>query len=118
MAKSDIRTVLDETDEIDLGTVGRVSGRQSSRPVWFVRQDDTLFLMPITGADSHWYRNVVATPTIHVAAGEAELDAEATPITDPRGVAAVADGFRAKYGSDQIAKLYREPEVAVQAQLA
>jgi hypothetical protein len=118
MAKANIISELENTDEIVLGTMGRVSKRETSRPVWFVRSDETLFLLPIRGAASHWYRNVLATPTIRIQAGRAEHDTEATPITDPELVGRVVDGFRAKYGADQVATHYPRPEVAVAAPLA
>jgi len=118
MAKADIITALESSDEIELRTMGRISKRETSRPVWFVRQDDTLFLLPIRGSASHWYLNVLTTPTIHISAGVAEVDTEATPITDPDRVSQVVDDFRAKYGADQVAQSYPRPEVAVAAPLA
>lgn len=117
MASVDIINALENTDEIELATMGRISKRETSRPVWFVRQDDTLFLMPVRGAASHWYRNILATPTIHIRADGAEYDTEATPITDPDQVRRVAEGFRIKYGADQVARHYARPEVAVAAPL-
>jgi hypothetical protein len=117
MAIADFVRALNSTDEIELGTVGRVSGQQSSRPVWFVHEGDTLYLMPITGADSQWYRNVLRTPQLHLAADGQQADVEGRAITDPADVRRVADGFRAKYGAGDVAKNYREPEVAVEARL-
>ncbi len=117
MAVADFVKALDRTEEIELGTIGRVTGRESTRPVWFVRENDTVYLMPITGADSQWYRNVVQTPTVHLAAGGVEVEVKGRPITDPGGVRHVADSFRAKYGADDVAKHYRDPEVAVEAPL-
>jgi hypothetical protein len=118
MAIADFVQALDSTDEIQLGTIGRVSGKQSSRPVWFVHEGDSLFFMPITGADSHWYRNVLETPELHLAADGAQADVQGRPITDPDSVQRVADGFRAKYGSGDVAQHYREPEVAVEVRLS
>ena len=104
-------------EEVELGTVGRITGRQTSHPVWFVRRDDTLLLLPITGSDSNWYKNIVASPTIHLAADGAELNTEGTPITDPGRVRSVVDDFRAKYGADQVARSYQKQDVAVQVSL-
>ena len=117
MANANIDSALEGTDEIELGTMGRVSKRETSRPVWFVKQEDTLFLLPIHGATSDWYRNLLTTPTIRVRAGGAEFTSEATAITDPDRVSDVVEDFRAKYGSDQVASYYPRPEVAVAAPL-
>lgn len=56
MAAADFRNALNDTDEIELTTTGRTSGRQSSRPVWFVTQGETVWLLPVTGSDSQWYK--------------------------------------------------------------
>ena len=118
MANADLITALDNETEIELETIGRISQRPNTRPVWFVRHDDTLFLMPVSGAASQWYRNVVQTPRIHIAVGEAEHDTDAALITDAEQVRQVFDDFSAKYGASQVAKFYPNPEVAVRAELS
>lgn len=118
MVQTDIITALENTDEVELGTTGRVSKRESTRPVWFVRRDDMLYLLPVTGSASQWYRNILHTPTVHIRAGNATFEVQAFPITDPDRVNQVVDDFRAKYGADQVAAHYRPPEVAVGASLA
>jgi deazaflavin-dependent oxidoreductase (nitroreductase family) len=117
MANADLITALDNETEIELETIGRVSQRPNTRPVWFVRHEDTLYLMPITGAASNWYRNVVQTPRIHISVGDTEHDTDAAPITDPDQVRRVFDDFSAKYGADKVEKFHPKPEVAVQAPL-
>jgi F420H(2)-dependent quinone reductase len=69
MAFADFRNALNDANEIALTTTGRISGRQSSRPVWFVLEGETLYLLPVTGSDGEWYKNVLKTPTIRLAAG-------------------------------------------------
>jgi hypothetical protein len=118
MVQTDIITALEDTDEIELGTTGRVSHRESTRPVWFVRRDHMLYLLPVTGSASQWYRNILHSPTIHIRAGNTAFEADAFPITDPDRVSDVVDEFRAKYGADQVAAHYPKPEVAVAASLA
>jgi deazaflavin-dependent oxidoreductase (nitroreductase family) len=110
-------TALDKTDEIQLTTTGRVTGRQTSRPVWFVRQQDKLYLVPVTGSDSQWYKNVVKTPAVGLAASNAASGGTATPVTDPRAVQGVLDDLRAKYGTQLVASYYPHPDVAVEVTL-
>jgi hypothetical protein len=109
---------LDGTNEIDLTVTGRSSGRETTRPVWFVRDADKLDLLPVTGSDSQWYKNVVASPTVRIVADGDEYAAPATPVTDPPKVAAIIDAFRAKYGADNVANYYPNPDVAVEVPLA
>jgi hypothetical protein len=118
MAKTDFRTALAQTNEIELGTTGRVSGQETTRPVWFVEHDDTLFLLPVTGSDSQWYKNVLVSPAIHITAGSADVRLDGTPITDENTVGGVVDDFREKYGADVVAEWYPNPNVAVRAELS
>jgi deazaflavin-dependent oxidoreductase (nitroreductase family) len=117
MAVADFETAIDKSTEIDLTATGRVSGRKTSRPVWFVRQGNTLYLLPVSGSDSQWYKNVLKTPAIRLAANRAERSATATPVTDQRTVGQVVDRFSAKYGAGQVAEYYPDQDVAVEVAL-
>lgn len=102
------------TNEIELTTTGRVTGRAISHPVWFVRKGTKLFLLPVVGADSQWYKNVLKTPTIRLAADGAQSTGQATPITDPDKVQEVVESFRAKYGAGDVEAHYSKLDVAVE----
>ena len=117
MAEGSFQSALNETDEIELTTTGRATGRQSSRPVWFVRQGQKLYLLPVTGSDSQWYKNVVRTPAIRLTAREVPFAAKAAPVTEAAAVAHVVDEFRAKYGAGDVAQYYSHPNVAVEVPL-
>jgi len=117
VAATDFQTALDNTDEVELTTTGRVTGKQTSRPVWYVRQAGKLYLLPVTGSDSQWYKNVVKTPAIRLAADDAGYSATATLVTDPGRVAQVVEGFRDKYGARDVAAYYPHPDVAVEVPL-
>jgi hypothetical protein len=58
---SELKGALETASELELTVTGRKSGRDISNPVWFVQQDETLYLLPVGGADSDWYRNVLKT---------------------------------------------------------
>ena len=76
MADEELITALDSNQEIQLTVTGRKSGRRSAFPVWFVRDGDELDLVPVTGTDSNWYKNVLKEPAIRVVAGSAQLIAQ------------------------------------------
>jgi hypothetical protein len=84
--------------------------------VWFVQEDDKVFLLPVGGSDSNWYKNLVKTPTIGVAAGGAAFRTNAKPIEDAASVGEVADRFRARYG-DRAADYYPKLDAAVEVPL-
>jgi deazaflavin-dependent oxidoreductase (nitroreductase family) len=113
MALREFRDALRGTRELELTVTGRNSGRESTRPVWFVQDDGNLFLLPVGGSDSNWYKNVLKTPSIELTAGGTELRANAQPLDDADAVRQVADRFRARYGADQVAGSYPKLDAAV-----
>lgn len=114
---TEFETALESTDEVDLTTTGRVSGRLTSRPVWFVRQGGKLFLLPVSGSQSQWYKNLLTTPAIRLTASGSEYGVNATPVTAADDVRQVIERFRAKYGAGEVAKYYPDPDVAVEIAL-
>lgn len=114
MAHADFEKKLEGTNEIEITTTGRTTGREISNPVWFVRQGDKLYLLPVGGSDSHWYKNVRKTPTIRLVAGGTAHTARAKPITDPASVGKVVANFRDRYGARNVKAYYPKPDVAVE----
>jgi len=114
MATSEFKKALASTRELEITVTGRKSGRKMSRPVWFVYEGDRLYLLPVKGADSHWYKNITQTSSMTVAAGGTKLTAEPKRITDAGKVKEVADKFRAKYGAADVKKYYSKLDVSVE----
>jgi deazaflavin-dependent oxidoreductase (nitroreductase family) len=103
--------------EISLGVTGRKSGRTISQPVWFVLDDDKVYLLPVRGSDTQWYKNVLKDPSIRIAARGADAEVQAVPITDQTQVSSVVEKFRAKYGVSDVKKYYSKLDVAIVAQM-
>ncbi|HEY9492159.1 MAG TPA: hypothetical protein VIP56_09250 [Nitrososphaeraceae archaeon] len=51
MSNSEFKDALDRTSEIELTVRGRKSGQDISRPVWFVHENNTLYLLPVKGSE-------------------------------------------------------------------
>jgi deazaflavin-dependent oxidoreductase (nitroreductase family) len=115
--RQDFVSALKETDEIDLTVAGRTSGRKTTRPVWFVQEGNKLYLLPVTGSDSEWYKNVLKNPTVALTVNGVTYTAKASPITDPAKVRTVVEKFRAKYRPGEIKKYYSKLDVAVEVPL-
>lgn len=111
------RDHLSRSQEIKVGVTGRKSGRRISIPVWFVVDDEKLYLLPVSGSDTQWYKNVLKNPSIRVDASGAESEFEVVPVTDFKQVSAVVAKFRAKYGADDVKKYYSKLDVAILAQM-
>ena len=103
--------------EIEISVTGRNSGRTISIPVWFVLEDEKLYLLPVQGSDTQWYKNVLKNPSIRIDARGAEAKLQGVPITDAKGVSSVVEKFRSKYGAGDVKKYYAKFDVAVLAQM-
>jgi deazaflavin-dependent oxidoreductase (nitroreductase family) len=100
--------------QITICVIGRKSGRKISRPVWFALEDaNTLWLLPVQGSDTQWYKNVLRNPRIRIAANGKARVFRATSMTDPKAVQHVVEAFRAKYGARDVKKYYSKFDVAV-----
>jgi deazaflavin-dependent oxidoreductase (nitroreductase family) len=103
--------------EITISVIGRKSGRMISIPVWFVWDDNKLYLLPVKGSDTQWYKNVLTNPKIRIDARGEEAELQAVPITDAKEVKSVVERFRDKYGATDVKKYYSEFNVAVLTQI-
>ena len=101
--------------EINISVTGRKSGRTISIPVWFVLEGDKLYLLPVQGPDTQWYKNVLNNPTIRIDARGAEAEVKVGVVTDGKQVSSVVEKFRAKYGASDVKKYYSKFDVAVLA---
>jgi deazaflavin-dependent oxidoreductase (nitroreductase family) len=102
--------------EITISVKGRTSGRTISNPVWFVFDENKLYLLPVHGSETQWYKNALKNPAIRVEARDTEGEFQATPITDAKAVSSVVQKFRGKYGAGEIKKYYSKFDVAVLAE--
>jgi deazaflavin-dependent oxidoreductase (nitroreductase family) len=117
MVDRDFISALDGAREIDLTATGRRSGREITTPVWFVREDHSVYVVPIYGADTNWYKNVLQTPTVRIATDGYAFSASTRPITDQARIAEIVDAFRAKYGAANVDAYYPTQDVAVEVPL-
>ena len=116
-APSALRKALGAVEEVTITVTGRRSGRKISRPVWFVEDGDRLYLLPVNGAETQWYRNVRRTPTVSLRARRSRATVRARPVTDAKRVRRIVRQFRAKYGPGEIKKYYSRPDVGLEIRL-
>jgi deazaflavin-dependent oxidoreductase (nitroreductase family) len=111
-----LRDRLTKSNEINITVTGRKSGRTISIPVWFVLEHAELYLLPVHGSDTQWYKNVLKDPSLRIEASGAKAEFQAVPITDAARVSEVVTKFREKYGASDVKKYYSQLNVAVLAQ--
>jgi deazaflavin-dependent oxidoreductase (nitroreductase family) len=112
-----LRDHLSRYRQIKITVTGRKSGRAISNQVWFVFEDDRLYLLPVRGSDTQWYKNVLKKPVMQIDARGAEAEVKVDLVTDAKAVSSVVEKFRAKYGAGDVKKYYSKFDVAVQAQI-
>jgi deazaflavin-dependent oxidoreductase (nitroreductase family) len=118
LARGDsLRDRLSRYREVNVSVIGRKSGRTISNPVWFVLEENELYLVPVHGSDTQWYKNVLKNPSIQIDARGAEAELQATAVTDSKRVSTVVEKFGEKYGASEIKKYYSKLDVAVVAQV-
>ena len=126
MTDSEFLKGLTSTEAIELTVKDQKTGRSSSRPVWFVLESGKLYLVPVTGSDSEWYKSVLVNAEVQISARGplrvlgvlgvkgTKLIANAKPIQDSAEVADVVQKFKSKYGAAEISKTYSKLDAAVQ----
>ncbi|HVR26188.1 MAG TPA: nitroreductase/quinone reductase family protein [Candidatus Polarisedimenticolia bacterium] len=115
--KNDFKDRLSRYRQIKISVIGRKSGTTISVPVWFVLEGEKLYLLPVRGSDTQWYKNVLKNPQIRIDARGAEAKFQAVPTTEANAVKSVIEKFREKYGAGDVKKYYSKFDVAVVVQL-
>ena len=104
MSKADLHKRLNSASEITHSVKGRKSGRDIPKPVWFVHEGNTLYLLPVQGSDTNWYKNLLVDPTLKISVNGLEISARGKLITDSNRVDDIVRKFKSKYGEGQVKK--------------
>ena len=108
---------LKKRRQISITVIGRRTGRSITRPVWFVFEENTLWLLPVYGSRTQWYRNLQKNRAITIQAGSARRDLRARLLKNAPAVRKVIRRFREKYTAAQVKRWYTGLDVAVQISL-
>jgi hypothetical protein len=79
-----------------------------------VHEGNTLYLLPVQGSDTNWYKNLLVRPTLKISVNGIEIPARGKPITDHNKVDDIVRKFRSKYGEGDVKKYYTKFDVAVE----
>jgi deazaflavin-dependent oxidoreductase (nitroreductase family) len=103
--------------QVKISVIGRKSGHMISIPVWFVLEGEKLYLLPVQGSETQWYKNVLKNPAIRIDARGVGAEFRAMSVTDVKAVKSVVEKFREKYGAKDVKKYYSKFDVAVLTEL-
>ena len=117
MVEMEILNALNSTVEIELTVKDRRSGKDTMRPVWFVVESETMYLLPMYGAKTKWYQNLLANPDVTFSVRGRKITSRGEPVIEAEQVARIVERFRTKDGTDEIAKYYVKLDTAVSVPL-
>jgi hypothetical protein len=117
MTNDDFRRVIGSASEVQFTFTGRKSGKKFSIPIWFVMDADKLFLLPMRGSRSEWYKGLLKNPVVELEVSGKKVGARALPLRDKEEVEVVLEKFRAKYGASDVKKYYAGQDAAVEVEI-
>jgi hypothetical protein len=113
-SKDKFRDDLSNRRQISISVVGRRTGRIVTLPVWFTSQEDTLWLLPVYGSRTQWFRDLLQHPEITIKIGSERRTFPIRPLKSAAAVRRVVRSFGEKYTPELIKRLYPGPlDVAV-----
>jgi deazaflavin-dependent oxidoreductase (nitroreductase family) len=113
MADDSIADLLKKRRQISITVTGRRSGRRITIPVWFVCEQNALWLLPVYGSKTQWYRNLAKNRSITIQVGSEKRDLRARLLKNSESVHEVVSRFREKYTAKEIKRWYTGLDVAV-----
>jgi deazaflavin-dependent oxidoreductase (nitroreductase family) len=70
-----------------LTTIGRKSGKPRITPLQFEEAEGVVYVASARGQEADWFKNILATPRVHVQMCDREFEAIAEPVSDPVRIA-------------------------------
>jgi hypothetical protein len=116
--KPDVLNLLRKNREIELSVKGRVTGKVSSRPVWFAFSKDSrsIYLIPVNGRKTQWYLNVKKEPQVTIGIGGTSFTGRLVELGAERFQEAL-EAFEGRYGERDMKEYYPRLEVALEMSL-
>ena len=112
MKTGNLRSTLAKEREIELIVTGRTSRKLIPRPVWFVLRGTELLLLPVTGTDSQWYKNILQDPQVKITSKGQTIAGKLRPMGGKKEVGEVIRLFEEKYTPRDVKRYYPNPNVA------
>jgi deazaflavin-dependent oxidoreductase (nitroreductase family) len=114
MSESGLKNASERSMEIELTVTGRKSGEEISRPVWFVYDDNSLYLLPVQGSNTSWYKNILSNSVVKISVNGLQFNGISRPIIDSDKVKKIVNKFISKYGESEVNKYYTKFDVCVE----
>jgi hypothetical protein len=97
---------------VNITVTGRKTKKKFSTPVWFVLEGEhKVLLVPNTGSDNYWFKDLVVDPQIELTVDENAISSKAKLLRDSDHVEKILEKFRAKYRSMWSESYYTKRDV-------
>jgi hypothetical protein len=114
LAVKEFVETLEGKSELEITVKGRRPKKAHSITVWFIHEKNEIYLLPLKGSETEWYKNVLKDPDITLTVDGSTIQAEAKPITETDRVQQIVKLFAAKYGGmSEINRWYSNLDVAI-----
>ncbi|MBO3757960.1 MAG: nitroreductase/quinone reductase family protein [Thermoproteota archaeon] len=113
MSWKDAAEALKKNEEIKITFVGRKTKKKISTPVWYVFENNSILLLPVSGSKTNWFKNVAINPQIEVEVDNMKILGECKILKNKKEVDYVIAKFKEKYGEEEIKKWYSGFDAAV-----
>src|SRR3989442_15513819 len=97
MAEDALTQALKKRRQISITVIGRRTGRSIKILMWFVFEENTLWLLPMNGSRTQWYRNLQKNRAITIQGGSSRRDLRARLLKNAPVLRKVIQRFRNKY---------------------
>jgi len=118
MNRSDFSEAILKSRELEIAFKGRKTNRTFKATVWFAQEGEKIYLLPVYGSDTNWYKNARVNPNLEIIVGGRTVRVKAKFLTEEKPVRDVIDRFNEKYGANEIKKWYSKLDVAVELALS
>jgi len=119
LSVTDFIEALESKSELKITVKGRRTKKEHLTTVWFVHKENRIYLLPVRGSDTDWYKNVLKDPNITLTVGGTSIPVKAEPISEPDNVQKIIKLFANKYGGmSEINKWYSKLDVAIKIPIA
>ncbi len=111
----DFVEALKGKSELKITTTGRRTKKAYSATVWFLHENEKLYLLPVRGSDTDWYKNALTDPNVTLTVAGVSIHVKAEAITGFNRVQRVIESFAKKYGGmNEIKRWYQKLDVAIE----
>ena len=102
VTKADLQQAANESN-VEITTIGRKSGKPHTKPIWFVYDQDHLYLQAGREGKTDWYQNLKKNPQLTLKIGAITFTGKAQFIDEGKETERIHNLFTQKYLAARVA---------------